>query len=350
MLRGARPMITVWVELAGRNVALGRAEAQAASEALGGGAAPDFEEGALPGFERLELPDPEGVSALADRLSLARRCLMEIHAPPGALEEWFGSQGSQGQSASFRELRETGSEESHRILPRWVSAFKVGGGRIDLESPDRRFWIARGKDGESTALEEIGAIQRAAFQSRRMPQYPFQRPVSLDPRLARAAVNLARIRPQDRVLDPFVGTGSLLIEAALLGARVSGVDREADMIRGALQNFAHVGLVPESMIVGDSATVGASVPGARWDAMVTDPPYGRASGTQGEPVAELLARTLPVWAEHIHPGGRIVLVTAGGPDPISDPWSRVMSIPDRVHRSLTREFRVYERRGTATRP
>jgi hypothetical protein len=35
----------------------------------------------------------------------------------------------------------------------------------------------------------------------------------------------------------------------------------------------------------------------------------------------------------------------GGPDPLPAPWTRVVSIPDRVHRSLTREFRVYEREG-----
>ncbi|HUI38863.1 MAG TPA: DNA modification methylase, partial [Thermoplasmata archaeon] len=83
------------------------------------------------------------------------------------------------------------------------------------------------------------------------------------------------------------------------------------------------------------------------DAVVTDPPYGRASGTHGERPELLVSRVLPRWAEKVRAGGRVVVVLPGGPDPLGPPWRRVYSIPDRVHRSLTREFRVFERPGPA---
>jgi tRNA G10 N-methylase Trm11 len=63
-----------------------------------------------------------------------------------------------------------------------------------------------------------------------------------------------------------------------------------------------------------------------------------------------LARTLPVWAGRIRSGGRIVIISAGGEDSISFPWTRVTAVSDRVHRSLTREFRVYERAPGPTTP
>jgi tRNA (guanine10-N2)-dimethyltransferase len=343
-------MIPVWVELSGRNPGLGRAEAIAAAEALGGAGDPEPVESACSDLVRVQLPSRREVGALAERLALARRCLIEVGGTGGSIESWLVEQGREGGTASFREFGRPGSGGTAPDLPRWVEAFKRGGGRIDLSQPDRRFWILPSGEGRLRALEEFGSVNRIGFRSRRMPRYPFQRPVSLDPRLARAAVNLARVRPGDRVVDPFVGTGSLLIEAALVGARVTGIDRDADMIRGALENFAHVNSVPESMTVGDSGAVGRSITGIHWDALVTDPPYGRASGTGREPVEELLARVLPVWADHIRPRGRIVIISAGGADPISLPWTRVRSLSDRVHRSLTREFRVYERASALTTP
>ena len=61
---------------------------------------------------------------------------------------------------------------------------------------------------------------QAAFSSgqRRAGERPFFKPVSLDPRLARLAVNLAS-GPQNRgpVVDPMTGTGGFLIEASLSG-------------------------------------------------------------------------------------------------------------------------------------
>jgi tRNA (guanine10-N2)-dimethyltransferase len=176
-----------------------------------------------------------------------------------------------------------------------------------------------------------------------MPRLPFQRPVSLAPRLARVAANLARVRPGDRVVDPFVGTGALLLEAALLGARVSGVDRDPQMVKGAIRNLAHFGLEAEELVVADAAEALDRLDRSPFDAVLTDPPYGRASASHGEAPADLVARVLPLYAARSSPDGRLVVVLPGGADPVGPPFVRVLSVPDRVHRSLTREFRVYER-------
>ena len=116
------------------------------------------------------------------------------------------------------------------------------------------------------------------------------------------------------------------------------------MVRGTLKNLEFLGVAASALKVADAADAfEPAVGGPGWDAVVTDPPYGRASGSAGESPEALIARTIPKWAEKVREGGRIVLVVPGGPDPLAPPWRRVVAIPQRVHRSLTREFRVYER-------
>ena len=113
------------------------------------------------------------------------------------------------------------------------------------------------------------------------------------------------------------------------------------MARGALTNFAHVGVAADSIVVDDAAAV---APDGVYQAIVTDPPYGRASPTGGEDAEGLARRVVSHWARAVRPGGRIVVVVPGGGDPVDPPWLMVVRVPDRVHGSLTREFRVYARR------
>jgi tRNA (guanine10-N2)-dimethyltransferase len=221
--------------------------------------------------------------------------------------------------------------------------YREAGGQIDLDDPDRRFWIAVRADGTDVLLEEIAAVDRRAASARRMPMLPFQRPISLPPRLARAAANLARVRPGDRVIDPFLGTGALLAEAGLLGARCYGIDRDPDMVRGALRNLAHLGVEATELVVGDSGTVTFRDADLRFDAVLTDPPYGRASATGGEGAAELVLRVAPLWGERLRRNGRLVMIVPTGAPALPLPWAPQLAVPVRVHRTLTREFRVYLR-------
>ena len=87
---------------------------------------------------------------------------------------------------------------------------------------------------------------QAAFSNgeRRAGERPFFKPVSLDPMLARLAVNLAT-GPLDRgpVVDPMTGTGGFLIEASLSGRPSVGIDIHSEMVQGAQANlvWAHNG-------------------------------------------------------------------------------------------------------------
>ena len=332
-------MTLVFVELSGENRSLATAEAISAAESLGGRAASDAV--AVEGLVPVEVPPGVSATQLSGRLALARRALSWVGSGP-AIADRARREGASGASASFRSLGRpsAGGGPEVRSLGQ---AYHDGGGRIDLERPARRFWLAHTRDGGSALFEERGAVDRSGTRSRRMPLLPFQRPVSLPPALARAAANLGRIRPGDRVLDPFVGTGALLAEAGLLGARVYGIDRDADMIRGALRNLEHLKVTPESLRVGDAGEVDFEPSGLCFDAILTDPPYGRSSTTGGEGPDRLVERVLTRWSERLAPGGRISVVLRSGAPEFLPGWKTRLAGSVRAHRSLTRDFRVYER-------
>jgi tRNA (guanine10-N2)-dimethyltransferase len=334
----------IWVELSGENPPLAEAELDAAAEAEGLSQPSTSEVDRPPdGMRTLDAPALTAGERLAARLALARRVLVPwSERGRDALVVRAACEASDGRSARFRPLRSPRGSPSAAIeaLGR---AYAGGGGRIRLERPDRSFWVEGATNEALRVAETLAEVDRRGYEARRMPTLPFRRPVSLPPRRARAAANLAAVRPGDRVADPFLGTGALLIEAALLGARVYGIDRDPAMVRGALRNFAHFGLDPERLEVADALEAARAWTGPPLDALLTDPPYGRASGTGGEAPEQLLRRVLPAWAARVRTGGRVVIVGPSLPPPLPDPWRLEVRVADRVHRSLTREFRVYRR-------
>jgi tRNA (guanine10-N2)-dimethyltransferase len=338
-------MIRVLVELAGANPSLGAAELAGALEAVGGHLVTGPV--ARTRLAGAELPDRRTAALLGHRLALARRVVEPLGEDAGAELQRLLAGAPAGASASFRPLSSRSGSPLPALVERWIAVWKREGGRIDLDAPDHRFVYFEGPSGTEVLGEELVRIDGRALRARRMPRLPFQRPVSLPPPLARSLVNLAAVRAGERVVDPFVGTGALLVESALLGARVTGIDRDPTMIQGAVRNLAHCGCDAEALLVDDAAGAAARFPVGTFDALVTDPPYGRASGTDGEAPASVLARTLAAWSDRLGPAGRIAIARPGGPDPVPPGWTGVTDVPDRVHRSLTRHFTVYRRRGAA---
>ena len=172
------------------------------------------------------------------------------------------------------------------------------GAAIDLTEPDNV--LALIADGPSAALA-CGWMEgdgKAAFSNgeRRAGERPFFKPVSLDPMLARLAVNLAA-GPLDRgpVVDPMTGTGGFLIEASLSGRPVVGVDVHSEMVQGAQANleWVHGGDAPPNAIVkrGDATRLEDVLPNG-WHGKVAgfvlDPPYGRNShgSIEADPLLE----------------------------------------------------------------
>ena len=346
-------MIRVSVELTGESVPLAWAELEGACAAVGARCLPPPQgpsEGRKGRWAEVEVADTLTAQSLAARLALARRVIEFRGTADAAVPSWWTEAARSGARAAIRWQGHDHMAANDPIVAGLGRSWVGAGGRIDLNHPERRFWLRESASGSIDVGEELAVVDRSSLLARRLSRLPFHRPVGLDPRFARAAANLARVRAGERVVDPFVGTGALLAEAALLGARVTGVDVDPVMIRGAIRNFEHLGLAAEAWIVADAENASSeTVSEPQFDVLLTDVPYGRSSGTQGEPVAALLRRVLPRWAARVRPAGRIVIVSADEPpgDALGDAWQPVRSVRVRQHRSLTRRFAVFRGRPIA---
>ncbi|XRO76484.1 TIGR01177 family methyltransferase [Methanocaldococcus sp. 10A] len=137
---------------------------------------------------------------------------------------------------------------------------------------------------------------REYFQKNRPHLRKYFHPGCMLPKLARAMVNLARIKEEDVVLDPFCGTGGFLIEAGLIGAKLIGCDIDWRMASGTLINLEEYNLLDKVIKVKklDAKYVKEFLNELnieKVDAIVTDPPYGISTAKKGE--IEKILETLP---------------------------------------------------------
>ncbi|AEB94552.1 TRM11 family SAM-dependent methyltransferase [Metallosphaera cuprina] len=167
---------------------------------------------------------------------------------------------------------------------------------------------------------------------------PFSQSGTMDPYTSRLMVNLSR--PKGKVLDPFLGLGSILIEARWLGNQCVGLDADVKMINKAKINLDYFNYVCE--VAQGSAT---SLPIEGKFTIVTDPPYGRSSNAKGVKLLDLYQGFLSEVAEILD--GRLVFAADSSVD-----WRdtiRSAGLRTRCvhflyeHKSLSRAIYVVER-------
>ncbi len=167
--------------------------------------------------------------------------------------------------------------------------------KVNLKNPDIlvRVVILENTFFISNVLE---TRDREYFQKNRPHLRKYFHPGCMLPKLARAMVNLARVKEGDIVLDPFCGTGGFLIEAGLIGAKLIGCDIDWRMASGTLINLEEYNLLDKVIKVKklDAKYVKEFLNELnieKVDAIVTDPPYGISTSKKGE--IEKILETLP---------------------------------------------------------
>lgn len=185
--------------------------------------------------------------------------------------------------------------------------------KIDLEHPKQRFGILLDELSSSVTFGWLQGTGPKGDESveRRASQRPFFKPVSLEPRLARLAVNLASGPLQKgATLDPMTGTGGFAIEAALSGRDVVALDLDEEMIAGAKKNLEWSGSTANVFFQGDATAISASIPNngpQSFSGIVLDPPYGRNS--QGSlDHEELLKQTLLSCSKVVEDGSLVLIL------------------------------------------
>jgi len=210
---------------------------------------------------------------------------------------------------------------------------------VDLRNPEYELTLVLG--GDEYLAVTAPAVMHQAWAARRPRRRPFFHPSAIFPKLSRALVNLSRCREGEVFLDPFAGTGSIPIEAHLVGARVVAVDQAEEMTRGALSNMDHLGQDWLGVIRADSVRL----PLSGVDAIATDIPYGRASSTRGRRPEEILDLILPPLAGVMRPGSLLVLMHPQHvPVKETDAFSLQEEHHLHVHKLLTRTISILRRR------
>ena len=156
-------------------------------------------------------------------------------------------------------------------------------------------------------------------------------------------VNLSSIKKNDVLLDPFCGTGGILIEAGLIGIKVVGSDIEDKMVKGCRENLDFYNIKNCELFSSDIGNISSHI--SKVDAVVTDLPYGKSTTTKGEDICKLYERSFKSISHVLRKGSRAV-IGLSNKDMLSlgDQYLSLIEKHDfRAHSSLTRFFAVYQK-------
>ncbi len=219
---------------------------------------------------------------------------------------------------------------------------KVKGAKVNLKQPEKTFFGTITDNSFLFGLK-LAEISPTPFMQRRPRKRPFFHPSAMPAKLARCMVNLAKSKKGNLLLDPFCGTGSFLIEAAMLGCRVLGFDAKKHMVRGSLRNLRFFNIDSEGLAVADAK----NLPLTKVDCIVTDPPYGRSASTMGYTTRQIIQDFLKTSSDSVVKGQRICIAAPKtvhiGEKAETLGLKHVQSHFVYVHRSLTREIAVLEK-------
>lgn len=208
-------------------------------------------------FWVVELENDEAAKKLASR-SVSLRCILEywahssnsiseLHENVGKFTKQYKSSISDlfSEKKTFKIIVETYNKhftQSEKVAKIENFDYLPIHGNVNLKNPDTTWWyieyygldplnvpnepneIYFGKwlaDGQRSLLNEISLKKRKFIGN-----------TSMDPQLSLLMANQGLVKSGDLVLDPFVGSGSLLVAAAKFGAYVYGSDIDFLMLHG----------------------------------------------------------------------------------------------------------------------
>ena len=147
--------------------------------------------------------------------------------------------------------------------------------KVNLSKPKTLVRVVAHGNDLFVGIERI-KLDKKHFEDSKPHKRPFFYPGSMNPKLARCMVNLSRIRAGELLLDPFCGTGGILIEAGLIGCKLVGSDIYWKMQNGTAINLDYYGITDYRTFHLDVRELKMYEKVA---SVVTDPPYGISTST-----------------------------------------------------------------------
>ncbi len=303
---------------------------------------------------RLEAPT-ESVTAVQRRAGYTRVCAQELFTTNATDAEITEATQNTNFSAilkpnetfevRIRRIKEYSTKKDTMHLERLLGKFILQNAKhakVNLKTPNKTFYgiLTNGKLVFGIKLAEI---EPKPFVERRARKKPFFHPSAMNAKLARCMINLAHAQIGDYVLDPFVGTGTIAIEATLIGCKAIGIDAQKRMAKGAKRNLQHFGLTAEAIINADAR----KPPLTQVDCIVTDPPYGRSASTLKSSTKTIIEDNMRSAHALLQQGQRICIAAPKtlGIQHVGAQlgYRHLESNYAYVHRTLTREIAVFQK-------
>jgi tRNA (guanine10-N2)-dimethyltransferase len=288
----------------------------------------------------------ETINHIASRLSMTfsiGELLFESNTSLGSVEKKTRNHPIEDKGSLAVRYKNRSESIESKPLVQIVASVYTKKRLVDLSNPDQVIFLLI-TPKKIFVSDQIAQVNRSLFEQRKAQFRPFFSPISLHPKIARSLVNISQVNEKSTVLDPFCGTGGILLEAGLMNTKVIGSDISEDMVSGTRRNLSEYHIDPIEMIhcdIGEIPTF-LSYP---VDAVVTDFPYGKSTSLQGESLKELYTRSFTSIQQVLKPMGRAVIGSAVEKIDkyVNSGLNHVITYPIRVHRSLTRYFHVFEK-------
>lgn len=295
---------------------------------------------------------PETLAVIANRLGMTHR-IYEVNGMSAPEEDEILAMVKDAEVYKFLENGSTFAvrvpknstyQKKKALIGQVGATIKGKGYNVNLSNPSNTFVLLLTERTCFFCLL-LHSMDKKRYGARKPQFRPFFSPGVILPKVARALVNLSGIKENELFLDPFCGTGGLLIEAGMIGALVVGVDVQEHIVRGSTKNLNFFGL-NAALIVGDAAKT--ALKDNCIDAIATDMPYGRSSLIAQSGFTPSLERLFPDALAEIHrllkPGGKAVIVSNFPYSLSSGHLFRVLgTYVFRVHKSLNRHITVLEK-------
>lgn len=242
-------------------------------------------------------------------------------------------------------------EQKVSIIDSFSESLKDLKGPICLKDPKNIFWVIVARPSKNSMVANVKpwhclarevAVNQTKFGI--LAKYELKKrrylgPTSMDAELAFLMSNMCHVRKSSFVIDPFVGTGGLLIPAAAMGAVTMGMDIDMRVIKigkmdkkarpvNVWTNFDDYGLMPPVGLLRADLARNPFRDGMEsiFHAILADPPYGvraggrkskcepdmlinsrddHIAGTSPYPLAECLRDLLDWAAKVLVKGGRL---------------------------------------------
>ena len=321
-------------ELSGESKDMPKAEAE---RCIGAECSRHSVTGSGPGYLTASFPE-EYLDGIADRIALTHSIGRYLGAySPETADDLSNIQLPEGKFA-IRAKRFEGlmKDVDSQKLIRDIGNILSKKNDVDLRDPDI---IVRMQMCDKVHLFiEERAVDRNIMETRKVGERPFFSPISLHPKYARALINLTGAKRGDIVLDPFCGTGGIVIEAAEMGMKAIASDFDEEMVLGCRENMDFYGLELHDREVIDIRDIPERF--SEIDVVVTDPPYGRSTKTGGDDALDIHEIAMSSIPKVLTQSGRAGIILPYEAYPPSMDLDAVFK--QHVHGSLSRYYHVFK--------